>query len=202
MASPTWNRCGADRENGRAALVESIGILGTCIKEAGVCQPQAGTRPRRRFDAHDRFFRSRSDNVDIEQIMRQIRRGSARSAASITPKRRFGSWRASSSRSSSIHAGPLGSARAVPEATRRGAPASELRVSKTRRCSSRIRRGCSASCAGCWPDPQALVHRTRSPGAAHPVSTEHARAQREEMDGCITSAAQPRHRDDRGSGSR
>ena len=57
---------------GLRAFAQSVGILGTCIKEAPEFASRAKRRTRRgRFAMSD--FNIRSESVDVEQIMKQIR---------------------------------------------------------------------------------------------------------------------------------
>ena len=76
MATRTSAAMPAEIEKtGAKALVRSIGILGTCMREAPEFGESRGTPTRGAGEASVSMtdFSVRSDAVDVEQIMRQIR---------------------------------------------------------------------------------------------------------------------------------
>ena len=149
-------------KTGGKALLESLGILGTCIKEAPeFAEPQAARQDKltARLKAEVRKLTSCICLISASKRQRRRRadhaadprRGSARSAASTTPKKRSASWPTSSSRSSSIPSGVRSDLlEQYRKAPRRRRPPRELRVRghHALRVAPRLRRaGCASCCS-------------------------------------------------------
>jgi hypothetical protein len=123
-------------------------------------------------------FSVRSDNVDVEQIMRQIRSRIREKRGVTTPRKRSASWRTSSSRSSSIRRACDRAARGVPPVSTPEPPAPNFAFGEDTLYETH--RGPIPVAASALPAvPQAALQpQPADPGAAHPGGPEPANAER------------------------
>ena len=118
-------------------------------------------------------FSVRSDNVDVEQIMRQIRAPHPREARRRLHRR--GDPRAGERQAREVHRserGPLEPARGVPPRQHAGAAGAELRVRRRHALRNAPRADPLAARAVPSVPEAAVQSQPADPGAAHPVGAE------------------------------
>ena len=171
------------RRPASARFVRSLGILGTCIKEAPEFAPGAARRRRRNAEIDRESSRliclistfDPTPSTSSRSCGRSAR-GSARSAASTTPRRRSASWPTSSSRSSSIRAACAPICSSSSAASQGGEPPPPNYAFEDDHALRDAPRTASGGCGKLLsPHPEAVLQSEPAhPGAAHPVGAQHA----------------------------